>query len=543
MGGAYMEWETYFQKRILDRGYDYYFDDRVEDLRINSNRIKAVVNGTDFYHVEIKLNGNKIIGMSCDCPYALDGHNCKHMAAVLYEWQLRVTHPEIDSLQLVEDASEEDVRSFLIQVLDDNPNLVETFKQYTQNEFSLTTMIDDLEGVCDSYSNGYHYIDYEFSRDFCDNYEDAIFKWLDLLKEKKQYSLAFKFLLKAYDIFDKLDIEDNEGETYDVSFSIINACSNIIMCMEKSERIDAFNLLKQFLNNIRYSYDRIDILQVFFNYLKGEDLLKLQIDFVKEQLDYIESHNDILDREYVLDGFAKMYLDLLRKNNVSNQEINVIYKKYWKCDSIRMDCVFTCINNKEYDKALDYIDKCIDLDYENQALMKRDIELKKDIYKKQGNTKAYREELKNLILFFNDTNIDDYIELRSHYNDKEWITERDSLIEQLAPGCFLCEILETEQLYGQLFDVILRSNNRDLLHQYTHVLNDEYPEKLIQLYREFVEKQAESTGSRKHYYQIVEELRIMKSITGGDKVVDEIIKKWKIQYKNRSAMLDELNRV
>lgn len=536
-----MEWETYFQKRILDRGYDYYFDDRVEDLRINSNRIKAVVNGTDFYHVEIKLNGNKIIGMSCDCPYAEDGHNCKHMAAVLYEWQLSATHPVIDNSKLVKEASEEDVRSFLIQVLNDQPSLVETFKQYTQNEFSLTTMIDDLEGVVDSYSDGYHYIDYEFSCDFCDNYEDAIFKWLDLLKEKKQYSLAFKFLLKAYDIFDKLDIEDNEGETYDVSFSIINACSNIIMCMEKSERIDAFNLLKQFLNNIRYSYDRIDILQVFFNYLKGEDLLKLQIDFVKEQLDYIESHNDILDREYVLDGFAKMYLDLLRKNNVSNQEINVIYKKYWKCDSIRMDCVFTCINNKEYDKALDYIDKCIDLDYENQALMKRDIELKKDIYKKQGNTKAYREELKNLILFFNDTNIDDYIELRSHYNDKEWITERDSLIEQLAPGCFLCEILETEQLYGQLFDVILRSNNRDLLHQYTHVLNDEYPEKLIQLYREFVEKQAESTGSRKHYYQIVEELRIMKSINGGDKIVNEIIKKWKVQYKNRSAMLDELN--
>ena len=74
------------------------------------------------------------------------------------------------------------------------------------------------------------------------------------------------------------------------------------------------------------------------------------------------------------------------------------------------------------------------------------------------------------------------------------------------------------------------------------MLNDEYPEKLLQLYREIVEKQAESTGDRKHYYQIVEELRIMKSIIGGDKVVDEIIKKWKIQYRNRSAMMDELNR-
>ncbi len=82
-----------------------------------------------------------------------------------------------------------------------------------------------------------------------------------------------------------------------------------------------------------------------------------------------------------------------------------------------------------------------------------------------------------------------------------------------------------------------------MLHQYTNILSEEYPEQLLQIYREGVEKQAESTGSRKHYYQIVEELKYMKSITGGDKVVDEIIKRWKIQYKNRSAMMDELNRV
>ena len=297
-----MEWETYFQKRILDRGYDYYLDGCVEDLRITPNRIKAVVYGTYPYHVEIKLNGNRITGMSCDCPYAQDEHNCKHMAAVLYDWERNATHPVIDNSKLVKEASEEDVRSFLIQVLDDNPDLVETFKQYTQNEFSLITLIDDLEGVVDSYSDGYHYIDYEFSRDFCDNYEDAVDKWLDLLKNKKQYSLAFKFLLKAYDIFDKLDIDDNEGETYDISFYIIDAWSNIIMCMEKSERIDAFNLLKQFLNNIRYSYDRIDILQVFFNHLKGEDLLKLQIDFVKEQLDYIESIYLMVLRKCILNS-------------------------------------------------------------------------------------------------------------------------------------------------------------------------------------------------------------------------------------------------
>ena len=80
-----------------------------------------------------------------------------------------------------------------------------------------------------------------------------------------------------------------------------------------------------------------------------------------------------------------------------------------------------------------------------------------------------------------------------------------------------------------------------MLHQFTDILSKKYPEQLLQVYRESVEKKAKSTGSRKHYYQIVEELRIMKSISGGDKVVDEIIKKWKIQYKNRSAMMDELS--
>lgn len=536
-----MEWESYFQKRILDRGYDYYFDDRVEDLRINSNRIKAVVNGTDFYHVEIKLNGNKIIGMSCDCPYAQDEHNCKHMAAVLYEWQLRVTHSEIDSLQLVEDASEEDVRSFLIQVLDDNPNLVETFKQYTQNEFSLTTMIDDLERVCDSYSNGYHYIDYEFSRDFCDNYEDAVDKWLDVLKKRDQYSLAFRFLLKAYEVFYKLDIEDNGGETVALSVIIISQWANIIMCMDDLERLEAFVELGQYLNSMRDYYDSQKIIEIFFDCLSGKEFLKLKLDLVKKQLDYIESHDDIFNRGYAIEGFAKKYLELLKKNKASKKEISAVYKKYWEYIPIRMDCVYTCINNKEYDKALDYIDECIDFEYENQDRMKFNIKLKKDIYKKQGNIKAYREELKNLILFFNDTNLEDYVELRSLFSDKEWIKERDSIIEQLTPGRFLCEILETEQLYEQLLDVLLRSDDKYLLHQYTDLLSEKYPERLLQIYRENVEKQAESTGSRKHYYQIVEELRIMKSITGGDKIVDEIIKKWKVQYKNRSAMLDELN--
>lgn len=35
----------------------------------------------------------------------------------------------------------------------------------------------------------------------------------------------------------------------------------------------------------------------------------------------------------------------------------------------------------------------------------------------------------------------------------------------------------------------------------------------------------------------------MLSINGGEKVVSDILNKWKVKYKNRPAMWDELQRV
>ena len=98
-------------------------------------------------------------------------------------------------------------------------------------------------------------------------------------------------------------------------------------------------------------------------------------------------------------------------------------------------------------------------------------------------------------------------------------------------------------LHKQLLDSIVKSNDKHLLCQYTHLLKDEYPEQLLRMYRVAVEKEAEHASNRSYYRQLVGDLRVMKSITGGDKIVDEIIKKWKVQYKKRSAMLDELNRI
>ena len=43
------------------------------------------------------------------------------------------------------------------------------------------------------------------------------------------------------------------------------------------------------------------------------------------------------------------------------------------------------------------------------------------------------------------------------------------------------------------------------------------------------------------YRQWVQTLRHMREMPGGEKVVAEIVAAWRVQYKRRSAMMDELN--
>lgn len=82
-----MNWKSLFARHILERGYNYYCMDAVENLDISEDLIRADVSSTEDYEVEISLENGEITDMYCSYPYAEDGKNCKHMAAVLYEWE------------------------------------------------------------------------------------------------------------------------------------------------------------------------------------------------------------------------------------------------------------------------------------------------------------------------------------------------------------------------------------------------------------------------------------------------------------------------
>lgn len=64
--------------------------------------IEAEVEGTKKYHVNIVLDGESVIYMSCDCPHAESGNNCKHMAAVLFRFEEYLCEEDITNKETIE---------------------------------------------------------------------------------------------------------------------------------------------------------------------------------------------------------------------------------------------------------------------------------------------------------------------------------------------------------------------------------------------------------------------------------------------------------
>ena len=82
-------WQRRFYKTILDRGKNYYRYGMVHDMETDENNtITARVGNEYFYDVSIQVNEDgSIRNMSCSCPFAQSGNNCKHEAALLYNYE------------------------------------------------------------------------------------------------------------------------------------------------------------------------------------------------------------------------------------------------------------------------------------------------------------------------------------------------------------------------------------------------------------------------------------------------------------------------
>ena len=71
---------------IAERGHEYYIENRVRYLCVNSSHGIAIVEGTESYVVEFEYRNGEISHLVCECPCS---YTCKHEFAAML--QLRET--------------------------------------------------------------------------------------------------------------------------------------------------------------------------------------------------------------------------------------------------------------------------------------------------------------------------------------------------------------------------------------------------------------------------------------------------------------------
>lgn len=127
--------EDHVESKILDRGFDYYENDQVEEVdQVDQGEFSALVCGNDDYEVYVRLDSlYNIVEKHCSCPYDW-GNTCKHEVALLYYIRDAELHKEQTDApsqlrSILDDVSDRELRDFIWTTLKKNREFREDFTQ------------------------------------------------------------------------------------------------------------------------------------------------------------------------------------------------------------------------------------------------------------------------------------------------------------------------------------------------------------------------------------------------------------------------------
>ena len=566
-----MNWKKLFAIHILERGYDYYCDDAVENMEISDDIIRADVIGSEDYEVEISLSNGEVTDMYCSCPYALDGRNCKHMAAVLYEWSENEAEEKKDEENaintdlfqpaytvnshkkkltavegLVSGANEEDVRSFLAAVLAEDEKLLLRFhniinKQVTRED--INNYIRQVDIIADRYMGRNHFISYYEADGFISELEEIIDEDVRRMIDNGNYLSAFEVMNYIFVLIGDVDMDDSDGDTGMLADRIYQLWLELLVKVSSKEKRKMFDWFTSHLDGSVIDYLEEYIEQIIIEEFEEKEYEQAKLDFIEDMIARSERKDSDWSRDYGVGKWAVRYLEMLQEKKASDEQIEEVCKRYWKNSSVRRYYVDICMKKKEYDHVLQILDECILLDKQYRGLISEYSKKKKEIYLLQGNKSAYIEQLWKLVLEHEAGDLELYRELKKQYTADEWLVKREEIFGKLPAYAHVEKLYKEEKLYDRLLVYVLNSPGLYALQEYEKVLKKEYPEQILNKYKDEVSKMAVHTSDRKNYAHLVSLLRKMQQIKGGSKLVEQIVAEWKIKYKNRPAMMDELRKL
>ena len=560
-----MNWQELFDVHIINRGYNYYCDAAVEDLKVRNNTIMATVCGTDDYEVLINLDGDrekgKIKSMFCSCPYADSGANCKHMAAVLFEWEngdyedseeIGTEDPETGQKRdevwmTIEQAEDSAVRSFLAEILRSDEKLFSRFRTLTHPEVSradLQRYKKQVDATIRKYAGRGGFIDYHSAGSFIRELEEYLYYDVRTMLDNEEYLSAFELTGYIFTEVGSIEMDDSDGATEIFADACMEIWEEILENAEYNLKRTMFQWFMKCLEGAVADYMEDCVEQIFIEDFKEKEFLKEKLKYSDDRVQKAKrGAEDSWSAGYYGGKWALHHIELMKECKSPMEEILRYCRENWEFADVRKLFISECMKRKRYDEAVAALKESIQMDSKMPGLIRDHSRSLKEVYRISGRQEEYRQQLWNLVVRDDAGSLEYFKELKKLYSQQEWQKIREDLFEQLPSYAHVECLYEEEKLYDRLLAHVLQSRGLQELWRYEKVLVGEYPAQVLSKYADEVNQMARHTANRSRYQEWVGILRRMKKIEGGEKKVKEIVEFWEREYRGRTAMMEELKKL
>ncbi len=567
-------------KKSIARGIEYYTHNKVRShMCLQEGIYQGIVQGNSDYNVTINVLHPK--KSSCDCPFASDRMViCKHMIALLlsanpemldaarkkfvydeddnylddsnyidddYSYEslesgsYRARKSEIENL--INNVDISTIKEYLTSILLNDEKHYVRFKNMARRDSELD--VDEYKKQIDSITNSYKsysgYINYRDAADYYIDLEDFINEDVGRLMSSGKFMEAFALSLYIFKTIADINLNVQDMDDGSMMNEIYSIWMDILSMASYAEQEVIFEELVSCFDGTIVDYAEDQIRGFLFAEF-GQDFNDKKRLFIKAQLDKASAHDNNWHQEYHVGNWAMQYIDLLLEDDYSQEEIDKFCHEYWNNSKVRNFCIDSYIARGEYEKALAAIDESIMLDKNYGGLLTSYSSKKREIFKIQGDMPSYIRQLKFEFINYEYDSIEVYRELKSFYKTEEWPAVRDELLSQIESKTTANEFYVEDGLFDLLFESVMASDGLQLVLKYDKYLVDRYASQILNKYATELEKMARYAGGREYYILLANILSHMTEIPGGINVVNDIISRWKVIYKNRPLMQKVLTR-
>ena len=519
-------WRKLFQPWILARGQEYYDCGYVKELVEDRSITRAEVRGSRAYQVEVQRAGERVIQMSCDCPYAAGGENCKHMAAVLMVLDDWAVVPRLDWQTALARMPEKQVRELLHSLAEKDGTLQDRIVCMVSGPGNDPAQWQDhLERIIFDHADRDGCLDYDHAYDCMAEIADYLEEALPSLLTEGQIEAAAKLVMTVYGTAFEQDMDDSDGGLSLVSCACQDAMEQVLSLADTQQEGKIFNLLHEFLESSDWIYGSEDLEDMILS-------LDWSLELQQKNLEYLDEHLD----SWRMDRRA----ELMERMGASRAEVIAWWEQYREHDGAYRP-LLRVYEEEDPAKAIGLVRE----KRERETVEWRIIDDTKTLLRlleTSGQRAEYETELRHLVMELKCQDIEYVSILKKMTPPEQWSAVFELLLIDAKQPAKRMRLYHFEGRYTELLAELCQHPSYSAFESYEPDLRRWDPERTLTLHTELLKREMDRACDRMQYRHVAARLAKLKPYPGGKEAAKALAAYWYVCHKNRPAMKDELKK-